>query len=105
LTVAERKIRAAGLAQSIMVDCSHANSDKQYERQETVLKSVIRQKAKGRDSLIGLMLESHLLPGSQPIPGDPGKMRYGVSVTDACIGWEKTEELLGYAYRLMGDID
>jgi len=104
LTAAERKIRAAGLTRSIMVDCSHANSDKQYERQEAVLKSVIRQKAQGRRSLIGLMLESHLIAGSQPIPGDPGKMRYGVSITDPCIGWEKTEELLGFAYRSMRDI-
>jgi len=104
LTAAERKIRAARLRPSIMVDCSHANSDKQHERQETVLKSVIRQKAQGRSSLIGLMLESHLVAGSQPIRGDPGKMRYGVSVTDACIGWEKTEELLAYAYKEIGKV-
>lgn len=84
----------AGLPAALMVDCSHANSKKQYERQEIVWKDVLQQKACGNQDIIGCMLESNLHEGNQPIPSDQKLLKYGVSVTDACISWETTERLL-----------
>jgi 3-deoxy-7-phosphoheptulonate synthase len=91
-------LREAGFLPSIMVDCSHGNSDKQPERQAEVLRSVLATRASGCRELIGFMLESNLKPGHQPIPDDPSQLEYGVSVTDPCIGWETTEELLQHAF-------
>lgn len=84
----------AGLRQAVMVDCSHANSGRRPARQEKVLRSVVRQRLEGNRSIIGFMLESNIYEGSQSIPVDISSLKYGVSVTDACISWEKTEELL-----------
>ena len=78
---------------NIMVDCSHANSSKDHRRQSAVAHAVRDQILAGNDSIMGLMIESHLHEGSQPL-GDPAALRYGVSITDACIGWETTEALL-----------
>ena len=77
-----------------MVDCSHANSGKQHARQEDVWRSVVQQRVAGNRSLIGLMVESHLQEGNQPFPEKPAELRYGVSITDACISWETTERML-----------
>jgi 3-deoxy-7-phosphoheptulonate synthase len=77
-----------------MVDCSHANSGKKFQWQEIVWKSVIDQRLVGNDALTGLMLESNLHEGNQKIPEDLTKLRHGVSVTDACIGWQDTERIL-----------
>jgi 3-deoxy-7-phosphoheptulonate synthase len=77
-----------------MVDCSHANSGKQHARQEEVWRNVIQQRAAGRRSIIGVMVESNLEEGNQPFPQDPARLRYGVSITDACIGWDETREAL-----------
>jgi len=95
---AESRLRAAGLPPAIMVDCSHANSGKSQANQEKVLRDILKQREAGRKSIIGFMLESNLLPGSQCIPVDLTDLRYGVSITDECMGWEKTEELLSFAY-------
>lgn len=84
----------AGLPTGLMVDCSHANSGKRHERQEVVWSSVVEQKAQGNHDLVGAMLESNIEEGSQPLGDDPSKLRYGVSITDACVGWNKTEQLL-----------
>ncbi|MDT8880015.1 3-deoxy-7-phosphoheptulonate synthase [Halomonas saccharevitans] len=89
---ARRTLEAAGLAPRIMVDCSHANARKDHRRQSEVLLDVLGQREAGDASLVGLMIESHLHEGKQPLA--PGRQRYGVSVTDACIGWETTEHLL-----------
>jgi 3-deoxy-7-phosphoheptulonate synthase len=78
---------------NIMVDCSHANSAKDHRRQTDVARHVRDQIQGGNDSIIGLMIESHLHEGNQPL-GDPAALRYGVSITDACIGWDTTETLL-----------
>ena len=83
---------------SIMVDCSHGNSDKRPERQEVALRSILETRRAGCREMIGFMLESNLVEGRQDIPGDPKQLRYGVSITDPCIGWEKTAELLRYAH-------
>ena len=95
---AEDALRTAGLPTSIIVDCSHGNSEKQPERQADVLRDVLTQIEAGNRSIVGFMLESFLEPGSQPFPADPSQLRYGVSITDACIGWNTTEELLRMAH-------
>ena len=77
-----------------MVDCSHANSEKDPSRQPSVAHDVAQQIAQGNQSIMGLMLESHLEAGNQPIPEDLADLRYGVSVTDGCIDWQTTEALL-----------
>ena len=78
----------------MMVDCSHANSAKQHARQEDVWRDVIQQRAAGTRSVIGLMVESYLNEGNQPFPKSPSELRYGVSISDACLGWEVTERML-----------
>ncbi len=87
------KLAKAGLAENVMVDCSHANSQKQFERQKVVAKDVGEQVANGEQRIMGLMIESHLNEGKQN--HTPGcELNYGQSITDACIGWEDTEVLL-----------
>jgi 3-deoxy-7-phosphoheptulonate synthase len=98
---ATQALRAAGLPAAIMVDCSHANSGKRFREQEVVWRSVLSQRAGGNTALIGMLLESNLFEGNQPLPDDPSTLRYGVSITDECIGWEKTEELLHEAHRTL----
>ncbi len=99
---AEEQLAAHGLARVMMVDCSHANSGKKAAKQEDVWRNVIEQRIAGTRSLIGLMVESYLEEGTQPFPKDnPAHLRYGVSITDACIGWETTERMLHWAYKAM----
>ncbi len=95
---AEKRMKALGLCPSIIVDCSHANSGKDCKKQERVLRSLIDQRVYGRKSLVGFMLESNLLEGEQKIPNDIEKLEYGVSITDSCLGWEETENLIWSAY-------
>ncbi|MHB0776783.1 3-deoxy-7-phosphoheptulonate synthase [Halomonas sp. WWR20] len=85
-----RALEAAGIAPRIMVDCSHANSRKDHRRQPGVLLDVLKQRLAGERALMGVMIESHLFEGRQTLEAN----RYGVSVTDACLGWEMTEHLL-----------
>jgi 3-deoxy-7-phosphoheptulonate synthase len=85
---------SAHLPTALMVDCSHANSGKQPARQELVWKSLMEQACQGSESLMGVMVESYLEEGNQPIPADLSKLKYGVSVTDPCISWETTEKIL-----------
>ncbi|MES2626376.1 MAG: 3-deoxy-7-phosphoheptulonate synthase [Pseudomonadota bacterium] len=87
------KLQKAGLSASIVVDCSHANSSKDYERQATVCRDIAGQVAGGETGIVGIMLESHILAGTQKVvPGKP--LTYGQSITDACMNWETTAELL-----------
>jgi 3-deoxy-7-phosphoheptulonate synthase len=98
---AEAVISDLGITPAIIIDCSHANSGKQYSRQQRVLRSILDQRKRGRTSIVGFMLESNLKSGSQKIPADLNNLVYGQSVTDACAGWEETEEMLLYAYEFM----
>jgi 3-deoxy-7-phosphoheptulonate synthase len=91
------ELRAAKLAERVMVDCSHANSSKQHERQLVVADELCRQWQAGRRQVFGVMVESHLKGGAQKFsPGkdDPTQLEYGQSITDACIDWAQTEGLL-----------
>jgi 3-deoxy-7-phosphoheptulonate synthase len=101
ILAAEEKLRAEKLPPVLMVDCSHANSEKKFAKQEEVWRSVIKQRAGGTQSLIGLMVESHLHEGNQPIPKSLPELRYGVSITDSCIGWEATERMLRWGYAAL----
>jgi 3-deoxy-7-phosphoheptulonate synthase len=83
----------------LMVDCSHANSLKQHRQQEEVARSVIAQRAGGNKGLIGLMIESYLEEGSQPVPENRAELKYGVSITDACVNWTSTERILREAHQ------
>ncbi len=91
---AEDALAAAGLAPRIVIDCSHGNSRKNHARQPLVLHDVVHQVLEGNRSIRGVMLESNLAEGNQPIPDDRSQLRWGVSVTDACLGWEATEKAL-----------
>jgi 3-deoxy-7-phosphoheptulonate synthase len=94
VALAEQALRKSGLHPTLMVDCSHANSGKDPNRQPEVWKSLLRQRAEGNRHLIGAMLESHLNFGSQPLPRAPSVLKYGVSITDACMDWDTTASLL-----------
>jgi len=94
IAVAERELGAAGLPANIVVDCSHGNSNKDHTLQPLVAENCVTQIVDGNRSIVGLMLESHLHAGNQPIPRDLSKLEYGVSITDPCIDWETTETLL-----------
>lgn len=91
---AQARLAAAKLPERLLVDCSHANSQKDHNNQQIGFRDVIAQRAAGNTGLVGLMLESHLFPGSQPLNKDLSTLQYGVSVTDACIGWDETAALL-----------
>jgi len=90
----EKSLRQASLLENIMVDCSHGNSNKKPELQPEVIQQIISQIKNGNCSIIGLMIESHLFYGAQKIPKDLSQIKYGVSITDACINWETTEQSL-----------
>jgi len=94
LQEAKTKLVQSGLPPVLMVDCSHANSGKQHARQEEVWHSVIEQRAAGNRALIGAMVESYLKDGNQPFPKPAAELAYGISITDACVGWDVTERML-----------
>jgi 3-deoxy-7-phosphoheptulonate synthase len=90
----EQLLTKANLPRSILVDCSHDNSSKQPERQPDVVRDVVAQVTAGSRSIMGAMVESNIGSGSQPFPQPKEKLRYGVSITDACIDWATTEALV-----------
>jgi 3-deoxy-7-phosphoheptulonate synthase len=94
IAMTEKELAKAKLPVNIAVDCSHANSNKDHAVQPLVAENCVNQILEGNRSIVALMLESHLHGGHQPIPADLKQLKYGVSVTDPCIGWEATEQLL-----------
>ena len=94
IALAERELSQAGLPATVVVDCSHGNSNKDASVQPLVAENCITQIVDGNKSIVGLMLESHLKAGSQPIPKDVSKLEYGMSITDPCIDWATTESLI-----------
>jgi len=98
ITKTEEMLAKAGLPVTIMVDCSHGNSEKNHENQPRVLESVITQIEAGNRSISSVMIESYLEEGNQPIPTRQLEMKYGVSITDKCIDWPTTERCLREAH-------
>ncbi len=94
IDLCESKIKQAGFIPNIVVDCSHANCSNDYKNQPKIVDDVTKQIKAGNKSICGIMLESFINAGKQPIPGDIAKLSYGVSITDACLDWKTTEEVL-----------
>jgi len=90
----ERELRAKNLPENIVVDCSHSNSNKDPQLQPLVLDNISQQILEGNQSIIGVMLESHLKAGNQKLTKDKSQLEYGKSITDGCIDWETTEASL-----------
>jgi 3-deoxy-7-phosphoheptulonate synthase len=97
----EELLIAEDLPPQIVIDCSHGNSNKDHRRQGEVLANVIEQIGNGNTSIVGMMLESHLQEGNQAIPRDLKDLKYGVSVTDKCLGWEETERIILEAHAAL----
>ena len=94
IALCEQQLEKSGLSKNIMVDCSHANSNKDANLQPLVVQDIAHQVLEGNKSIVGLMIESNVNFGNQSIPKDLSELKYGVSVTDACIDWETTEKTL-----------
>ena len=94
VALAEQELTKAGVSTNIMVDCSHANSNKDPNLQPLVMENISNQIIEGNQSIVGLMVESHLKEGNQKLTADPKDLEYGVSITDGCISWETTERAL-----------
>ena len=104
VALAEQTLRKAKLPVNIVVDCSHSNSWKKPELQPLVMKDVVHQLREGNRSLVGVMVESFLEAGNQPIPADLSQLRYGCSVTDACVDWATTEEMLRNTHKVLREL-
>ena len=102
--MAEQALRKAGLPTNIVVDCSHANSYKKHDLQPLVMADVVNQVRLGNRSLVGMMIESNIVAGNQAIPDDLGQLKYGCSVTDACVDWPTTEKMILDAATLLRDV-
>lgn len=97
---ARQEVEKSKLSENIIVDCSHANSHKNHNLQTMVLHDVIRQRCDGNLSLKGFMLESNLFEGNQKLK-DKKDLAYGVSITDACLGWDSTEKILMESFEML----
>ncbi|GME33722.1 putative phospho-2-dehydro-3-deoxyheptonate aldolase protein [Neofusicoccum parvum] len=94
-SIGQAKEKLAGTNPRLMVDCSHGNSQKQHKNQVKVAAALAQQISAGEDAIMGVMIESNIKEGSQKVPKDgPNALEYGISITDACIGWEDTETVL-----------
>jgi 3-deoxy-7-phosphoheptulonate synthase len=100
---AKKQLQASGVRSQLLVDCSHGNSNKDHSKQAGAFKDVVEQRLAGNTDIIGCMLESNLAPGRQDICDDLSQLKYGTSITDACIGWDETEELLTWTYDQVGN--
>ncbi len=103
ISLAEKALTKAGLPLNLVVDCSHANSYKKAELQPLVVADCVNQLRQGRRSIVGLMLESFIEAGNQEIPSDLSQLKYGCSVTDACLDWNTTEKTLREAHQALSE--
>ena len=104
---AAKALKNANLPEAIVIDCNHANSGKKHKNQQFVWRSVLDQRTEGNKAIAGMMLESNLNEGNQPFPKTTDglkDLKYGVSLTDECSGWEKTEALIRLAHESMGEV-
>ena len=99
VTYAEEKLRQSELPQKLVIDCSHGNSYKNHKLQAAVVEDVLQQISDGNRSIVGMMLESNLHEGNQSFSKDASALKYGVSITDKCIGWDETEQLILSAHK------
>ena len=97
---AQELLKKNNLVPNIVVDCAHGNSNKDHNRQPIVFKEVIEQRLAGNEKIIGIMLEGNINPGNQSL-GNVEDLEFGVSITDKCVGWEKTEEIILEANNLL----
>ncbi|MGE5217127.1 MAG: 3-deoxy-7-phosphoheptulonate synthase [Chloroflexota bacterium] len=104
ISMAEKALAKAKFAPNIVVDCSHANSFKDHNLQSLVMSDCVHQIREGNRSIVGLMLESNIVGGNQPILADISKLKYGCSVTDPCIDWSLTESAIRKARDVLKDI-
>ena len=104
VAVCEQELAKAKIRPNVMVDCSHANSNKDPALQPLVMENVANQILEGNNSIVGLMVESHLGWGAQSIPKDLCDLKYGVSITDACIDWDATEKTLRSMHAKLKDV-
>jgi 3-deoxy-7-phosphoheptulonate synthase len=104
VSLAEQALTKGKLAPNIVVDCSHANSYKKPELQPLVMADVDNQIRLGNNSLVGVMIESNIEAGNQSIPDDLSQLKYGCSVTDACVDWDTTEKMIRDAAILLRDV-
>jgi 3-deoxy-7-phosphoheptulonate synthase len=100
----EQALTKAKLPHNIVVDCSHANSFKKPELQPLVMADIVNQIRLGNKSLVGVMIESNIEAGNQPIPADLSQLKYGCSVTDGCVDWDTTEKMIRDAAVLLRDV-
>ncbi|MDH4008781.1 MAG: 3-deoxy-7-phosphoheptulonate synthase, partial [Desulfuromonadales bacterium] len=98
---AEKKLDKAGIKTTLMVDCSHANSLKDHNRQEAVMQDVMEQVAAGNAKIGSLMIESFLKEGNQKMADKLEDLEYGVSITDKCVSWETTERMMRHAHATL----
>jgi len=104
VAVCEQELKKGGIRPNIMIDCSHANSNKDPALQPLVMENVANQILEGNQSIVGLMVESHLGWGNQSIPKDLCDLKYGVSITDACIDWQTTEQAVRSMHAKLRDV-
>ncbi len=104
IALVEKELAKNKLPANIVVDCSHANSNKDPSLQPLVMHDVAHQVREGNQSIVGVMIESNISAGNQPIPADLSQLKYGVSVTDACIDWATTEKLLREVRAKLKDV-
>ena len=95
-------LRKHHLPEAAIIDCNHGNSRKDHRKQREIFSSALRQRLDGQRAIIGCMVESNIYAGRQSMEGYSGRLRYGVSITDPCIGWDETEEMIDDAYRQLG---
>jgi 3-deoxy-7-phosphoheptulonate synthase len=104
ISMAEKALVEDNFAPNIVVDCSHANSFKDPYLQPLVMSDCVHQIREGNRSIVGMMIESHIEGGNQPIPDDLSKLKYGCSVTDPCIDWSTTETMIRKSRDLLNNI-
>lgn len=104
IALVEKELGEAKLPSNIIVDCSHANSNKDHNLQPLVFNDCVHQIIEGNRSIVGMMLESNIGPGNQKLQSDIKSMKYGVSITDACIDWETTEKTILEAHDKLAPV-
>lgn len=103
VALVEKELAKNKLPANIMIDCSHANSNKDPSLQPLVMQDVAHQIVEGNQAIVGVMVESNINAGNQSIPADLAQLKYGVSVTDGCIDWPTTEKMLRDARAKLKD--